>query len=416
SDAYIQMVQNRLNTSIYGDKTLTQLLERKLIRKIQENPNRDVFYELLLWNYLQDNDFANAYIQARALDFRKQTPGAKLLPLAMEATEAGDYATALKALDDIIGAGERSGYYIDASLQKLEVLYQRIKKGFDFTPENVKNTLDYYAKTLQSLGLSPTTFTIALQYCELLTHYGNRLNDAMQLLEQLEVLRGLTFEQRAQIELQKADIYLFQDKLWDAALIYAKIERQNKDNPIGSEAKFRKAKMAFYQHQFEWAKSQIDILKASTAKLTANDAVELSIHLYEGWSEIDSTQQELKTFATALLRHEQQRMAEALILLDSLSKSQNSYLAVEACNLKANILLNQQQHEQALEVLLQTISRYSFETNIDQTLFMAGVLMLEKNNQPSEGVKLLTRLLKNHPSSIYCIEARQKLQKSKIVP
>ncbi len=418
SDAFLQMVQNRLNNAIYTDtdKSLLDLLENRLLVKIQEYPNREVFSELLLWNYLQSNNFAKAYIQARALDLRKKQVGERLLPLATSALEANDYQTSLKALDDIIATGEQNPFYFEAYVRKMDVLHQRIKNRIDFSPESTAQTLDFFQQAINRFGISVATFDMVLKYTELLTHIAGKTNEAMSLLDRLDALRGLNSQQKTQIEMQRADIYLTSDKLWDAALIYAKIERQQKDTPLGSEAKFRKAKIAFYQHEFEWAKSQIDILKASTSKLIANDAIELSIHLYEAWSEIDSTQKELKTFATAMLRFDQQRFDECLNYLDTLTRAANSYLVVEAVNLKAKILIDRAKYADAVELLTSTISKYSYETNIDRSIYLAGSLMLEKLAKTREGIDLLTRLLKNHPSSIYVIEARQKIQQYRNLP
>ena len=53
------------------DGTQKELLKDKLFRKIQKNPNQDVFSELLIWLYIQDKNFNGAYVQAKALDKRK---------------------------------------------------------------------------------------------------------------------------------------------------------------------------------------------------------------------------------------------------------------------------------------------------------------------------------------------------------
>ncbi|HQA76268.1 MAG TPA: hypothetical protein PLY32_04020, partial [Salinivirgaceae bacterium] len=64
SDGFLQMVQNRLNSAIYTDtdKSLTDIVEQKLLLKIQQYPKHDVFNEMLIWIYIQQNNYSGAYI------------------------------------------------------------------------------------------------------------------------------------------------------------------------------------------------------------------------------------------------------------------------------------------------------------------------------------------------------------------
>ena len=245
-----------------------------------------------------------------------------------------------------------------------------------------------------------------MNFIELSSLYSDTYTEALQTIEKAENIRGLTNIDIANIEILKADIMLYQNKIWDATLIYAKIERDNKDNPIGYEAKFRKVKMAFYLHDFELAKSQIDVIRASTTKLTSNDAIEMSIVLYEGWSETDSTQQPLKLFATALLKHAQHDVQNALILVDSVVATGHSFLSVEALNLKGKILQENARYAEAAEAYERAVTFYSYETNSDFSLFQLGKLYSEHLNDSNKAIELFTRLLHDYKSSIFCIEAR----------
>ena len=65
--------------------------------------------------------------------------------------------------------------------------------------------------------------------------------------------------------------------------ITPQVEKDFKENPIGHEAKFRKAKVYYYQGDFE-AQSQFEVLKASTSKLTANNAMSLSLLITDNYN------------------------------------------------------------------------------------------------------------------------------------
>ena len=70
---------------------------------------------------------------------------------------------------------------------------------------------------------------------------------------------------------------------------------------------------------FEYAKAQLDVLKASTTKLIANDAMELYLLLQDNLG-IDTTLAPVQMYANADLLLQQHRYAEALVELDSISK------------------------------------------------------------------------------------------------
>ena len=408
SDGFLQMVQNRLNSAIYTDtdKSLTDIVEQKLLLKIQQYPKHDVFNEMLIWIYIQQNNYSGAYIQARALDLRNRENGKRLITLAKRATDSKDYETAIKAYNDVLEYGEFSPFYNEAYREKLHVLYARIKTGLVADIETINNTIELYKNAITRFGYQHDFLPTILNFIELSSIYSETYTEALQAIEKAENIKGLTTVDIANIEVLKADIMLYQNKIWDATLIYAKIERDNKENPIGYEAKFRKVKMAFYLHDFEWAKSQIDVIKASTTKLTSNDAIEMSIALYEGWSETDSTQQQLKLYATALLKHAQHDVQNALIIVDSVVAMQNSFLSVEALNLKGKILQENARYAEAAEAYEKAVTFYSYETNSDFSLFQLGKLYSEHLNDNDKAIELFTKLLHDYKSSIFCVEAR----------
>ena len=94
------------------------------------------------------------------------------------------------------------------------------------------------------------------------------------------------------------DVYLMTGEIWEAALLYGQVDKANKDEPIGQLAKFKNAQLAYYTSEFEWAKSQLDILKSSTSQLIANDAINLSLIIADN-TNLDSTSDALSLYAKA---------------------------------------------------------------------------------------------------------------------
>ena len=77
--------------------------------------------------------------------------------------------------------------------------------------------------------------------------------------------------------------------------------------------------MAYYLGNFAWAKAQLDVLKASTSKLTANDAMELSLLIGNNLN-LDTTAIPLTMFAKADLRFFQNKDEEAMTILNGLAE------------------------------------------------------------------------------------------------
>jgi tetratricopeptide (TPR) repeat protein len=107
--------------------------------------------------------------------------------------------------------------------------------------------------------------------------------------------------QKDQIQVMKlllGDIYFLNNNPWDAILVYAQVEKSVLESPIGHEARFKKAKLAYYTGQFKWAQAQLDVLKSSTSKLIANDAMELSLFIADNYN-LDTTETTMQMFARA---------------------------------------------------------------------------------------------------------------------
>ena len=61
-------------------------------------------------------------------------------------------------------------------------------------------------------------------------------------------------ELQAECKLELADILLMRGDPWEAILLYSQVEKDFKENPIGHEAKFRRARISYFQGEFDWVK------------------------------------------------------------------------------------------------------------------------------------------------------------------
>jgi tetratricopeptide (TPR) repeat protein len=98
------------------------------------------------------------------------------------------------------------------------------------------------------------------------------------------------------------------------------VDKEFKFEPIGFEAKFKNARIFYYDGDFKFAQSQLDVLKQSTTKLIANDAMKLSILITDNYG-LDSNFTAMSKFAQADLLLEQHQFNKAFELYDTILKA-----------------------------------------------------------------------------------------------
>ncbi|GKT18164.1 tetratricopeptide repeat protein, partial [Aduncisulcus paluster] len=114
---------------------------------------------------------------------------------------------------------------------------------------------------------------------------------------------------------------------------------------------------------------QLDVLKASTSKLTANDAMELSLLIGNNLN-MDTTAVPLQMFARADLLFFRNKDSLALATLDSIVEMfpYNS-LDDDILFRKSKIAIEKQDYDTAAIYLEQIVDDYSYEVLADDALF-----------------------------------------------
>ncbi|MBQ4231405.1 MAG: hypothetical protein II671_07630, partial [Salinivirgaceae bacterium] len=339
SDVYLQQVQNYLQQAIYNDsdESLNQMLIGKLMEYSQNYPDNKVFAELLIWIFVQDRDFPMALVQAKALDRRLNEDGHRVVSLARMASDNNDFATAIEAYQYVIDKGGNQEYTNAARTEMLQVMFRRVELGIDNQLADYQRLESALTDALQDMGIDAETVDLVRSLAKLKAVYLGKTADAQFLLEDARTMR-LQKSTLAAIDIELADVYLMQGNDVDATLTYAQVEDNNRNNPVGSEAKLRKAKLAYYIGNFKWAQAQLDALKASVEKLTANDAAYLSLLIEDntGWDDASDTA--MLIYARADLLHYQHNDSMALRSIDSIvSRFPSAPIADEALFLKAEI-------------------------------------------------------------------------------
>lgn len=412
-EQYLQTVQNRLQHAVYTDidESLKQKLKDALLVRVNKNPEVLVFSELLVWLFIQDSDFESAFIQARALDMRLGENGKRILALARVASENNDFNVAVEAYDYVIKRGKHLEYYYAARNEMLEVMYKRIVLGIDNTPNDFQQMETAFINALHEMGTNLNTIDLLANLAHLQAFYLGKTTQALFLLEDAITLRGLNFMQKGKLELELADIYLVDAKVWDATLMFARVEEDNKNNPIGSEAKFRKARLAYFIGNFEWSRAQLDVLKASTSKLIANDAAELSLFIFEntGWDTIETA---MEIYTRADFLYYQAKDSLAIVSLDSLINQFPQHEVIdEAYYLKAKVYQRLRKFDKAIESYQYIVDNHYHDILADNALYAIATIYEKELKNNEKALELYKQVMVDFPSSIYKMESRLRFRK-----
>ncbi len=414
SPSYKDRIQTRLqNLSAHDiDKSLNPILEKALIKRVQKHPDKPVFSEMLSWQYIQTGKYDAAINQAIALDKRYNEKGRRLYELGKIAADNNKIETALECFNYIYDKGRTSPYYFPARLIELSEKYKSI---------TLKITVDTTAlEELETLVISTRNEAPRkLQYpltellAEIQAYYLNKPESALQEIDSLLNYGHLDNEEKYNLQLLRGDIYLVNDNPWEASLIYAKVEQNNKENPIGAEAKYKKAKMAYYTGQFEWAVTQFDVLKASTSKLIANNAMEMSLFIKNNTT-TDSVQPAMSAFARADLLEFKHNYPQALMVLDSIAEQfPSNELIDDVLFRKARIKEKQGLYDEAIELYSEVVNGYGYGILADNALIAKARIQHKKLNDKEAAIESYSQLLMNYKGSIFTSEARETLRELK---
>ncbi|MGD9931237.1 MAG: tetratricopeptide repeat protein [Mangrovibacterium sp.] len=418
-DEYLQMVREdetalvRVESSLQAafrmdvDQSLQGLLRTHLLKRMQKEPDVLAYNRVLIWLFLQEQDFSNALRQQLALDLRTGQEERQLLELARVAGRNGAFSQALQAYDYLIAKGEKAASYKNAWLERMNLLYLQFttSKLADESPERVESQFE---QTLNLLGYSAATYQLIRNYGHLLAFYSAKPEQAISLLKKGMELPGLSPVQQDELKAELADIQVYSGDMWEAVLLYSQVIENNKTKELGDEAKLKKAKLAYYMGDLKWAKAQLDVIKASTSKLVANDALELSLFIGNNIN-LDTTMVPVSRFARADLFSFRNEKEKAWAVLDSIETDFPYHSLIDDIYFrKANLLAANGDYVQAAEYLEKIVSNYPFDLLGDDAMYQLAGIYQQQLGQPDKARELYKNILSQYPGSIYVSEARKK--------
>lgn len=406
-----QNVQNQLQNILgrtKGTEGNFDLLEQKLLKKVQKTNNVELT-EMLVWLFMQKDAFDAAFIYCKALDKRLNEDGSRLYELATIAHENESFRTAIKSYQYLISKGKNNPFYLPARV--LEVIAQSEQTLAGEYQEKALAKLEArYLKTLEEIGRNSSTAYLLKEYAHLKGFYQHETEGAIKLLNECIPLTSGEPSLQAECKMELADLTLIQGEVWDAILLYGQVEKKFKEHPLGHEAKFRRARIAYYQGDFEWAQAQLNVLKASTTKLIANNAMNLSLLITDNMG-LDTSTHAMQLYARAELLEFQNRLEESVITLDSLSNQFTGHsLQDEVLFKKATIANKQGDYEKAISLFEKVATSYQYDLLADDALFHWAKLTEKYLREAEKAKSIYEQILEDHSDSIYTSEARKRFR------
>jgi tetratricopeptide (TPR) repeat protein len=170
------------------------------------------------------------------------------------------------------------------------------------------------------------------------------------------------------------------------------------------------AETSFYKGDFEWALTQLKVLRGSTSQLIANDAMQLSLLISDNSLE-DSTQTALKKYARADFLSYQNKTQEAVDMLeDILQNHKGEKIEDEALLKQAQLLESQEKYEAAELNYIKIIEFYGSGILADDAYFALGELYRKILAQPDRAKAQYEKIIYNYQDSYYFPQARKNFR------
>jgi tetratricopeptide (TPR) repeat protein len=411
-DSYLENVQGLLQDELNNDPDFlkSDALRRVLLERSQRDASRIIYPEMLLWLSLQQKDFRMALRQARVLDRRMGQEGQLVIEVAKLSAVNNEFDISREGFQYIINLGDLNPFYLEARVGLLNAKYRQATTGYGIDYDLLKEVESEYHHAIDEMGLQVRTVTLIRNLANLKAFYLNDTKEAADLLRNVIDIPNVSNRIKAECRIELADILLLQGDLWDAHLLYAQVDKTFRDDPLAHEARFKNARLSFYMGEFNWAKAQLDVIKAATSRLIANDAMALSLLIQDNL-ENDGSSAPLEMFARAEMHIFMNNFDQALDVLDSLQQKFPSHQIIDNVLMsKADIKIRTGSYQDADDILSGITELYSEGLLASQALFMRAQLYEDVFNKKDEAMRLYQQLIVDYPGSIYTISARNRFR------
>jgi tetratricopeptide (TPR) repeat protein len=420
SSANIQYVKNVMQALLSKPEEL-ESLETLLYDKVQQNPDVEVYSDLLIWVTMQQKNFYASFIQARAFDKRYKKEGEKSMEVAKVALDNNDYDNAAKIYRYVIREFPASTNQLLARLGLIRTREARVKTTFPVNQDSVKTLIADYDLFIEKYPDNGNALEATRNQALLYANFLNRKEEAIVVLNKLIANPRASLYLKSKAKLDLGDIYLLKGEPWESTLLYSQVEKTQKENPVAYEAKLKNAKLSYFKANFKLAQEHLDILKEATTREIANDAMELSMRIKENIA-FDSSGAALQQFASVELMLYQNRQDEALQKIKQLKAGQavdsaeasktttfsNQTILDDVYWLEANLRMKRGEFDESLKLLGQILTEYPDDILADDAYFLEGEIYERQLKNKEKAMEIYREFLNKYPGSVFAAEARKR--------
>ncbi|NND15652.1 MAG: tetratricopeptide repeat protein [Eudoraea sp.] len=380
-----------------------QILRKILLQRAQRSPNT-LWNELLSWLFVNQNQFYNAFTQEKAIYKRSVgTTLERMSTLGELALEKDAVEDANEIFEYILKNGTDPVILLNAQLNLIDIdlleLGQarivKARKKF----EELETLYGYQNETLQ----------LQIAYANFLTFKDENPNKGQEVLKRTLEL-PLSRYSEGYVKLALGDILVYDRKFNEALILFSQIQKRLKNDVLGQEARFKVAQTSFYKSDFDWALTQLKVLRGSTSQLIANDAMQLSLLIADNTFE-DSTQTALKKYARADLLAYQNKTDEAISSLETILKEHKGEQIEDEAMLKlGELFFSKKDYNQAEFNFRKVVEFYPQGILADDAHFALGELYRNQLNDPERAKTHYERIIYDFQDSYFFPQAQKQFR------
>ena len=404
------VVKNRLQILLMYDvnKSIADELRIALLKKTQEQPDNIELAQLLVWFALQEEDYDIALAQCKSIDRKRHDQDAQIINIAHICLDNGQYDLAKDAFDYVAKLGKINPFYGEAIIGSINTENTQYQVNHVTDVKAYERLSKKIEDAYESMGTKDYPNLVVIQ-ADLMAYHLDQIPQAVELLSRSIEQTGSKLQQ-CQLKLKLADIYLYTDEIWEATLLYSQVDKSMKEEPLGHEARFKNAQLRYFIGEFAWAQTQLNVLKAATSKLIANDAMSLSLIIGDNL-EADTTGQELRRLARADYKIYQHKEDQAQLILDSIRVNGNEISIPHALYRLAEIKENDQDHVTADSLYLQIFNEFPTSYMADDALMKAALIEHQQLKDKDAAKQHYEQLIDLYPTSLYTAQAKKNYRK-----
>lgn len=376
------------------------ILKKLLIKRLQNNP-LIIWNQLLSWLFMQQSDYDKALVQEKAIFKRNATNIDNIIDIGKIAFENNSYETSKNCFHFVLENSSNVETELTAKLYLLEI-DMNTNTSYESIENQFQQLFTEYGKTNKTIGLQAV-------YAEFLAFKKDEPDNGVIVLKEALKLPINEF-QTGYLKTKLADILVFNNKFNAALIYYTQVQNDLKNHTLGQTARFKIAQTSYFKGDFEWAQSQLKVLKNSTSQLISNDALDLNLLITDNAVK-DSLKIALKTYAKADLLAFQNKNQQAI---DTLQVVLNNYkghpIEDEALFKQAQLFEKTNQFKNAEKNYLQIIAINKDDILADDAHYYLAELYINKLQNIEKAKEFYQKIIFEYPSSIFLVDARKKFR------